>query len=84
MLKYVSSGVTVAGTTYVPDFLSPVIDAFLLWKESYWLPGLARERQLRERDYTNEVLKARYFVNSLSYNELSDLILGNATQSVIR
>ena len=84
VLKYVSSGVTVGGTTYVPDFMTPVIDTYLLWKESYWIVGLARERQLRERDYTNEVLKARNLINSLSYNELRDILLGSATQTVVR
>jgi len=84
VLKYVSSGVTVAGTTYVPDLISPVIDAYLLWRETYWLPGLAREREMREKDYTKEVLKARYFINSLSYNEFRDLILGNTTQAPVR
>ena len=84
VLKYVSSGVTVNGTTYVPDFLTPVIDSFLLWKETYWVANLARERQLREKDYTNEVLKARNLINSLTYNELRDLLLGASTQSVKR
>jgi len=84
VLKYVSSGVTVAGTIYVPDFMTPVIDSYLLWRETYWQTALVRERQLREKEYKEEVLKARYFVNSLSYNELRDIILGNTTQTVVR
>lgn len=80
ILFYTSSGITSAGTTYVSDLLTPVIDSYLLWKESYWLPNLARERQLRERDYTNEVLRARNFVNALSYTQLHDLLMGSSTQ----
>lgn len=80
ILMYTSSGITSAGTTYVSDLLTPVIDAYLLWKESYWIPNLARERQSRERDYTNEVLRARNFVNALTYSQLRDLIMGSATQ----
>lgn len=81
VLFYNTSGVTVSGTTYVSDLITPVLDSYMLWKESYWLPGLARERQIREKDYTNEVAKVRYFVNSLTFNQFRDLILGNATQS---
>jgi hypothetical protein len=84
VLFYTSSGVTVDGTTYVSDLLTPVIDAYLLHKETYWIPELVRERQLRERDYTNEVLKARNFINSLTFNQLRDLLLASSTQSVKR
>jgi hypothetical protein len=80
MLFYTSSGITAGGTTYVSDLIVPMIDAYLLWKETYWIKDLARERQLREKDYTNEVLKARNFVNALTYTQLHDLIMGTATQ----
>ena len=81
VLKYVSSGVTVNGTTYVPELIVPVIEAFLLWKSSYWIQSLVRERPMLKKDYEEEVLKARHFINSLSFNELRDLLLGTATQS---
>jgi hypothetical protein len=84
ILFYTSSGITANGSTYVSDLLSTVIDAYLLWKESYWLPNLARERQMREKDYTNEVLRARNFVNALTYNQLRDIILGETTQGMKR
>jgi hypothetical protein len=84
VLFYTSSGVTVDGTTYVSDLLTPVIDAYLLWKETYWLIEFVRERQARERDYTNEVLKARNFINALTFNQLRDLLLASSTQSVKR
>jgi len=84
VLKYVSSGITVSGITYVPEFIVPVIEGYLLWRETYFLTQFAREREQRKAEYKEEVLKARYFVNSLSYNELRDLLLGSATQSVRR
>jgi hypothetical protein len=35
---------------------------------------------MREKDYTNEVLRARNFVNALTYTQLRDIILGETTQ----
>jgi hypothetical protein len=84
VLFYTSSGVTADGTTYVSDLLTPVIGAYLMWRETYWMTEFTRERQLRERDYTNEVLKARNFINSLTFSQLRDLLLGASTQAVKR
>ena len=84
ILFYTSSGLTVGSSTYVSDLLSTVLDAYMLWKETYWIPSLARERQLREKDYTNEVLSARNFVNALTYNQLRDILLGSFTQGLNR
>lgn len=80
ILKYVSSGITVNGTTYVPDLLTPVIDTYLLYVETFWIKDLVRERESRKRDHKDEVLKARNFINSLTYDQLKDLFLGTFVQ----
>ncbi len=84
VLFYVTSGISISGDTYISELIVPVINAYLLWKESYWIRDLIRERDMRERDYTKEVLKARNFINSMSFNQLRDIWLGTATQSVRR
>ncbi len=81
VLAYTSSGIEVSGVTQVPDMLIPMIDAYLKWKSSYWIPELARERQLLERDYNNERFSIRNLINSLSYSQWRDVILSGARQS---
>jgi len=80
ILFYTGSGIEVGSSTYVNDLITPLIDTYLLWKESYWIPEFARERKLREGDYTKEMLKIRNFNNALSYNQLRDILLGSYTQ----
>jgi hypothetical protein len=84
MLEYTTSGVEIAGVTYVPEFVTPMIDNYLLWKESYWLPELVRERQGREKDYTNSESKVRNLINAMGYNEWRDLLLSITTMSPLR
>lgn len=81
VLLYTSSGIETTGTTYVPSMTIPMIHAYLLHKETYWIPELARERQLRERDYTNARLSLRNLIYGLTYNQLRDIILGTSGQS---
>lgn len=84
VLKYVSSGITVGAETTVPELIVPVIHSYLLLKETYWLPEFIRERDMREKDYNKEVLKVRNFINSLSYDQIRDILLGSNHQSVKR
>lgn len=84
ILKYVSSGIVVNGTTYIPDLLTPVIDTYLLYVETFWIKNLAREADRREKQYNKEVLKARNFINSLTFDQLRDLFLGTFTQGLNR
>ncbi len=83
LLMYTSSGLEVGGTTTVPDFITPVIHAYLLWKETIFL-GDSRNEDKREKSYDKEVLKARNLINSMSYNQWRDLFLGSFSQSVKR
>jgi hypothetical protein len=80
ILMYTSTGITASGTTYVSDLLTPVIDNYLLYVETFWIKDLVREREMRRKAYNDEVLKARNFVNALTYNQLRDLIMGTTTQ----
>ena len=57
LLKYVSNGINADGDTYIPEMVTPMLDTYLLWKETYWLTELVRERQARERDYMNERMR---------------------------
>jgi hypothetical protein len=81
VLFYVSSGIKVGATTEVPTFLIPMINAYLLWKESFWVPGLAPERESRKADYWREKLNVRNFINSMSLSQWQDVIYGSLTQS---
>ena len=84
MLRYVSSGVEVSTTTYVPEFITPLLDSYMLWKSSYWRVDLKRERELLERDYTKAELKIRNLINSMTYDEWSDLFASLTTQAPMR
>jgi hypothetical protein len=84
VLLYVSSGIKTSGATTVPDFLTPMIDAYLLVKETYWLTELTRERPMREQSFWNERMRVRNLVNSMSLAEWSDLFYSSFTQSVKR
>jgi len=84
VLIYTTSGIEASGTTQVPEMITPMLDAYMLWKSSYWRQELARERQMLEKDFTNARLSIRNLINSMSYNQWRDVILGSATQSVQR
>jgi hypothetical protein len=79
VLEYITSGIEVAGTTYVPEFITPMLDNYMLWKSSYWIPTLIRERESLEKDYTKSELKIRNLINSMSYSEWHDLLLSLTT-----
>jgi hypothetical protein len=84
LLRYVSSGIETSGTTTVPDILTPVIDAYLLWKGSYYIQVWERKTALYKEDYKEEKQKIRNLINSMSYSQWSDLLLGLTTQAPIR
>ena len=81
VLMYTSSGIEVTGTTQVPDMLTPLFDAYMLWKSSYWLPELIRERGALEQDFTKVRLSTRNLINSMSYSAWRDVILGSTLQA---
>lgn len=84
LLRYTASGIEIAGTTYVPEMLTPMLDFYMLWKSSYWIKDLVRERDNLEKSYDKSVLKIRNFINSMSYDQWRDLLLGITTMSPIR
>jgi len=81
LLRYVNSGIETSGITTVPEFITPMCDAYLLWKESYWVKGLERERQMREQDFVKAELRVRNFINSNSFQQWKDILLGITTQA---
>lgn len=83
VLKYVSSGISTDATTEIPAFIVPMIDSYLLWRETYWIKDrdVVKEKPLREREYVNEKLKIRNLINSMSYSQWMDVLWGSMTQS---
>ncbi len=81
LLRYVSSGIMVSGITYIPIMLVPMLESYLLWKESYWIPSIVRERPMRERDFNNERLRVRNVINSRSASQWRDIMWGSFSQS---
>jgi len=81
ILKYVSSGISLTDTTYVPTLLTPVVDAYLRWQESFWLRDKIRERDSLRQDYINARLNVRGFLNKLTTSQLKDLFWGTLTES---
>lgn len=84
MLRYVSSGVETTGTTTVPEILTPMLDAYMLWKGSYFIPIWKKEMLVYKDEYKEEKAKLRNLMNSMSYSQWSDLLLGLSSQAPIR
>jgi len=84
ILRYVSSGIELTGATTVPEMITPLADAYLLLKETYWVPTLTRERLMRQKDFEDERCRLRNVINAKSYEEWGDLLMGISSQSPIR
>jgi hypothetical protein len=84
VLIYISSGINASGETTVPAFMVPLIEAYLFHKETYWIPELARERQIRFDDYWKEKMKIRGLINSMTVDQWRDIFLSNVTQTIQR
>ena len=84
LLRYTSSGIELSGTTYVPEMITPMLDSYMLWKSSYWIKDLVRERESLKRDYTDAETRIRNFINSMTYDEWRDLLLGITSQAPLR
>lgn len=80
VLMYVSSGIKATGETTVPAFIVPMIDAYLLEKETYWIPELVRERQMRHEQYWQEKMKVRNLINAMSKDQWMDIFASGYTQ----
>lgn len=81
VLMYVSSGIKATGETTVPAFIVPMIDAYLLWKETFWLLELRMERESRKSDYWQEKMKVRNLINAMSKDSWLDIFYANFTQT---
>jgi len=81
LIRYVSSGIKATETTYIPILIVPMLEAYLLWKETYWISELMRERGVRADDYKNEKLRVRNVLNSLTAMQWRDIFWGSFTQT---
>jgi hypothetical protein len=84
MLEYTTSGVETTGTTYLPDYCTPVIDAYLQWKMCFLVQGMERYADQREKSYTKATDKIRNLVNGMTADEWRDLLLSITTQAPLR
>jgi hypothetical protein len=84
VLEYTTSGIELTGTTYVPDYCTPVIDAYLQWKDCFLNPGMERYVSERERSYLNAENRVRNLINAMSYEEWHDLLNSITTQAPLR
>jgi len=81
LMRYVSSGVSITGITYIPRMLVPMLENYLLFKETFWEKSSAREADQREKRFKNERIRVRNVLNSLTAAQWKDVILGSATQT---
>ncbi len=81
LLKYTSSGVALSGTTYIPEELTLTMDAYLLWRETFWIDKLIRERGSREQNYVNARITLRNRLRSLTASQWKDLFWGLFNQN---
>jgi len=84
LLRYTTSGVETSGVTYVPEFITPMLDAYMLWRSSYWIPPMVREREMLEKDYTKAEAKVRTLINAMTADQWRDLLLSITSQAPIR
>lgn len=81
VLEYVTSGIELSGSTYIPDYCSSVIDSYLEWKRSLLDERLMRFAESRERSYQNAENRIRNLINAMSYDEWRDILLSITTMS---
>ena len=81
LLKYASSGISITGVTYIPTLIVLMLENYLLWKETFWIKELVRERDSRKKDFDNERLRVRNVLNSLTASQWKDLLWGTFSQA---
>jgi hypothetical protein len=84
VLRGTTSGIQMSETTYIPTLLIPVLDNYLLWKQAVMNGAKLGEMREFERLYTNERLRYRALLNSLSASQWNDLFWGTYTPSIKR
>jgi hypothetical protein len=76
--------VGITGTTYIPEELTEVLDNYLLWRETFWIKDLVREREIRKQDFVNARIKLRNRLHGLTANQYKDLFWGLFTNTIKR
>jgi hypothetical protein len=81
VLMYISSGIRASEETEVPSFMIPMIDDYMRWKSSYWLPTIMNQRDSLYMDYWRSKNKIRQRIASLSVEQWKDLIYSTSTMT---
>ena len=84
VLEYTTSGIELTGSTYVPDYCTSVIDAYLDFKRCLLDERLFRYANERERSYQNAENRVRNLINAMSYEEWRDTLLSITTMAPLR
>jgi hypothetical protein len=80
-LVYTGTGIETSADTYIPEMCVSVIDAYLIWKKSFWDGSARNEKDARKRDYTDEVQQLRIFNFMPTGDQLRDIIYSTTTQA---
>ena len=80
ILKYVGTGISASADTLVPEVMAPMIDTYLLWMRGYWEGATRGEMADREARFDKEVMIYRKVINTLSYDQIMDVLWGTTTQ----
>lgn len=84
VLEYTTSGIELTGSTYIPDYCTSVIDAYLDFKRCLLDERLFRYANERERSYQNAENRVRNLINAMSYEEWRDNLLYITTMAPLR
>lgn len=84
VLEYTTSGIELTGSTYIPDYCTPVIDSYLDFKRCLLDERLFRYANERERSFQNAENRVRNLINAMGYDEWHDLLLSITTMAPLR
>jgi hypothetical protein len=84
VLQYTSSGLTIGGSTFIPQQCESVLTAYIDWQKEINATRSMAMLQTLERYYTDEVFKLRMFNWLPSRDEIADAWDSTSTQTVLR
>jgi len=84
VLIMTTSGINLDGDTLVPEKCVPAIDAYMLWKKSWWDGSAMNEKQYREKVYNDEINELRIVSFMPSFDQLKDIFNSTNTMAPTR
>jgi len=81
VLVYTGTGIETTGDTYIPEMCINTIDAYLMWKKSWWDGSPRGEKDARKRDYTDEVNLLRIHNFMPTGDQLRDIFSSTTTMT---